>query len=110
MSRKQKGTFGNSLSRFVIVISALAIGLRLATKGLMSAERLIIFLILVVIAAVIDSPWTRAILALFGLGFFVLDYVDYDLRAFYSAIGPVLALVIALFGFFVMFGGLRRQK
>jgi hypothetical protein len=110
MSRNQKSAFGTSLSRFVIVISALAIGLRLLTKGFMSAERLIIFLILVVVAAVIDSPLTRTVLAIFALVFFVLDYVDYDLHAFYSTIGPVFALLIALFGFFVMFGGLRRRK
>ncbi|MBK8464897.1 MAG: hypothetical protein IPL32_03620 [Chloracidobacterium sp.] len=110
MSRNSRGTFGSSLSRFVIVISAVGIGLRLMTKGLMSPERLMVFLILVVVAAVIDSPWTRSILAVFALGFFVLDYVDYDMRAFYSNIGPVFALVIALFGFFVMFGGFRRGK
>lgn len=92
------------------MISALGIGLRLLTKGLISVERLVILLILVVVAAVIDSPWIRALLALFGLGFFVLDYVDYDLREFYSAIGPVLALVIALFGFFVIIGGLKHRK
>jgi hypothetical protein len=106
----RRGSFGNTLSRFIIVISALGIGLRLVMKGLMSPERLVIFLVLAVIAAVIDSPLVKAILALFALGFFVLDYVNFDPAAFYAAIGPVLALLIALFGFFVMFGGLRRPK
>lgn len=108
MGRKA-GTFGNSLSRFLIVISALAIGLRLLTKGLITPERLIFFLIAVVIAAVIDSVWVKAILAIFALGFFVFDFVDYDPQAFARLIGPVLGLAIALFGFFVMFGGMRRR-
>jgi len=30
--------------------------------------------------------------------------------AFYAAIGPVLALLVALFGFFIMFGGLRGRR
>lgn len=110
MFRKRERTFGSSLSRFLIVISALAIGLRLATKGLMSSEILIVFLLLVVVAAVIDSIWARAVLTIFTLGFFTLEYVNYDLQAFYATVGPLLAVVIALFGFFVMFGGLRRRK
>jgi hypothetical protein len=103
------GSIGNSLSRFIIVISALGIGLRLVMKGFMSPQKLVLFLVVVVIAAAIDSAWVKGIIAIFGLGFFVLDYVDYDTRAFSAAIGPVIALVIMLFGFFVMFGGLRRR-
>lgn len=105
----KRRSIGNSLSRFIIVISALGIGLRLVMKGLMSPQKLVLFLIVAVIAAVIDSPWVKAIIAVFGLGFFVLDYVDYDTRAFSAAISPVIALVIMLFGFFVIFGGLRRR-
>lgn len=108
MSRR--GSIGNSLSRFIIVISALGIGLRLVMKGFMSPQKLVIFLIIVVIAAVIDSAWVKAILAIFALGFFVLDYVDYDTRTFYVLITPVFSIVIMLFGFFVMFGGLRRKR
>jgi len=105
----KRRSFGNHLSRFIIVISALSIGLRLVTKAFMSPQKLVVFLVVVVIAAVIDSAWVKGIIAIFGLGFFVLDYLDYDTRAFSAAIGPVIALVIMLFGFFMMFGGLRRR-
>jgi len=71
MSRS--GSIGNSLSRFIVVISALGIGLRLVMKGIISPERLVIFLVVVVIAAVIDSTLVKALLA---PGFFVLDYVN----------------------------------
>jgi hypothetical protein len=107
---RQSGSITSSLSRFLIVISALGIGLRLVMKGFMTTQKLVIFLIIIVIAAVIDSVWVKAIIAIFALGFFVLDYVDYDTRAFSAAIGPVIALVIMLFGFFVMFGGLRSRR
>lgn len=110
MSKRTSNSVAGSLSRFIIVISALGMGLRLVTKGLISPEKLAVFLVVVVIAAVIDSVWIKGIIALFALGFFVLDYVDYDTRAFYAAVGPVFALLIALFGFFVMFGGLRRRR
>jgi hypothetical protein len=76
----------------------------------MSPEKLVVFLVIVVIAAVIDSVWVKGIIALFALGFFVLDYVNYDTRAFSALAGPVLALLMALFGIFIMFGGLRRRK
>ena len=80
----RSGSIGNSLSRFIIVISALGIGLRLVMKGIISPERLVIFLVVVVIAAVIDSTLVKALLALFAPGFFVLDYVNYDVRVLRS--------------------------
>ncbi len=92
-----------------MVVSALGVGLRLWTKGLLSAEKLMIFMILVVIAAAIDSGWIKFVLAIAGIGFFLLDYTNYDVRQFYAVSGSVLALLIALFGLFVMFGGMRRK-
>jgi hypothetical protein len=110
MAKRRPSSIGSSLSRFIIVISALGIGLRLMMKGIMSPEKLVVFLVVVIIAAVIDSVLIKGIIALFALGFFVLDYVNYDTRAFYVAVGPVFALLIALFGIFIMFGGLRRRR
>lgn len=106
---KNKSGFGSRLSRFILVISAVAIALRLWSKGLMNAEKAGIFLVLVVIAAAIDSVWVKLILALFGLGYFLLDYLNYDLTKFQAAAVSVGALLIALFGIFVMFGGMRRK-
>jgi len=60
---KNKSSFGSRLSRFILVISAVAIALRLWSKGLMDVQKAAIFLILVVIAAAIDSVWIKLILA-----------------------------------------------
>jgi uncharacterized membrane protein YGL010W len=105
----KRSSIGSSLSRFILVISAVAIGLRLVMKGVMTPQTVVVFFVVAVIAAVIDSAWVKAILAIFGLGWFVLDIVNYDTRAFSVVIGPVVGLVVGLFGFFVMFGGLRRR-
>ena len=61
---------GKSLSKFIIVISAVGIGFRLWSKGMINAEKFVIFLVLVVIAAAIDSIWVKLILAFAGVGFF----------------------------------------
>ena len=76
----------------------------------MDAQKAAIFLVLVVIAAAIDSVWVKLILALFGLGYFLLDYLNYNMSQFQAAAVSVGALLLALFGIFVMFGGMRRRK
>ena len=110
MTRKRGNSFGKNLTRFIIVISAVGFGLRLWSKGMIDAEKLAIFLVLVVIASVIDSVWVKLILALAGIGFFLIDYLNYDLTKVQYAAAAVGALLLALFGFYVMFGGLRKNK
>ena len=107
---KDGPSFGKNLSRFIIVISALGIGLRLLMKGMINGEKLVIFLVLVVIAAAIDSVWIKLILALSGLGFFLLEFTGYQLSQFQSLATSVGALLIALFGLFIILGGMRKRK
>lgn len=102
-------SFGKRLSKFIIVISAVGIGLRLWSKGLMSAEKLAVFLLLVVIAAAIDSVWTKLVLALAGIMFFLLEYLNYDMQYVQSAAVSVGALLIALFGMFILVGGMNKK-
>ena len=107
---KESSSFGKNLSRFIIVISALGVGLRLLVKGLIDVEKLAIFLVIVVIAAVIDSVWFKLLLAFMGIAFFLLDFTNYDLSKFQAATASVGALVIVLFGIYVMLGGMRKRK
>lgn len=107
--RKEGNTLGKRISRFILVISAVSIALRLYLKGMLDAQKAAIFLLIVVIAAAIDSVWIKLILALFGLGYFVFEYLDYDLVQFKTAAVSLLALLIALFGIFIMLGGLRKK-
>lgn len=107
---KEGSSFGKSLSRFIIVISAVGLGLRLWSKGMIGAEKLAIFLVLVVIASAIDSVWVKLILACAGIGFFLLDFTNYDLTQFQAAAASVGALLLALFGIYVMIGGMRKRK
>ena len=107
---KEGSSFGKSLSRFIIVISAVGIGLRLWSKGMIGAEKLAIFLVLIVIAAAIDSVWVKLILACAGVGYFLLDFTNYDMTQFQSVAVSVGALLLALFGIYVMIGGMRRRK
>lgn len=106
---KQKSSFTQGLSRFLIVISAVGVALRLWSKGLMDAEKMAIFLVLIVIAAAIDSVWAKLVLALAGIAFFLLDYLNYDITQVQYAAIAVGALLMALFGFYVMIGGIRKK-
>ncbi|MGB5069503.1 MAG: hypothetical protein WBO28_01010 [Flavobacteriales bacterium] len=97
------------ISRFILVISALGVALELWSRGMMNYQQIAIFLVLVVIATVIDSVWANLAIALAGIGFFLLNYLDYDIKGvYYSSIG-IGALLLCLFGFYVMFGGLRKK-
>jgi uncharacterized membrane protein YhaH (DUF805 family) len=79
-------------------------------KGLIDVEKLAIFLVIVIIAAVIDNVWFKLFLAFMGIAFFLLDFTNYDLSKFQSATASVGALVIVLFGIYVMLGGMRKRK
>lgn len=107
---KEGSSFGKSLSRFIIVISAVGLGLRLWSKGMIGAEKLAIFLVLVVIAAALDSVWVKLILACAGVGYFLLDFTNYNMTQFEAAAVSVGALLLALFGIYVMIGGMRKRK
>ena len=107
---KEGSSFGKSLSRFIIVISAVGLGLRLWSKGMIGAEKLAIFLVLVVIASAIDSVWVKLILACAGIGFFLLDFTNYDMTQFQAGAASVGALLLALFGIYIMIGGMRKRK
>lgn len=109
MSGRESSSFGKRLSRFIIVISSLTVGLSLLSQGLISINTLGIFLVLVLVAAVLDSVWTKLVLALAGLSFFLLNYTQYNSGQFKTLLGAVGPLLILLFGLFVMFGGLRRK-
>ena len=110
---KQNKSFSSRLSRFILVIGAVTIVLGLATnkytQSHISPEKAAIFLVIVVVAAAIDSVWVKLILALSGLGFFLLNYVRYDLGKFEVIAFYIIVLLIMLFGFFVMFGGMRKK-
>lgn len=107
---KEGSSFSKSLSKFIIVISAVGIGLRLLLKGFISPEKLAIFLVLVVIAVAIDSLWIKIILACAGLGYFLLEFTNFKMSQFQSIATSVGALLIALFGLYIIFGGLRKRK
>ena len=66
---KESSSFGKSLSRFIIVISAVGLGLNLWSRGMIGGEKLLVLLVLVVIAAAIDSVWVKLIFALAGVGY-----------------------------------------
>jgi hypothetical protein len=112
MSKKKK-SFSSSLSRFILVIGAVTMILGIATKedtrDNISHGQIVIFLVIVVIAAAIDSVWVKLILALVGLSFFILGSVHYNLGNFKTIAIPVLQLLIVLFGIFVIVGGMRRK-
>jgi hypothetical protein len=110
MSSERK-SFGSRLSKFIIVISgvALVITLYLNPNTKLTPQTAGIFLILVVIAAAIDSVWVKLILAVFGLGWLLLNAVNYDLSQFQIVALSVGTLLLMLFGAFVMFGGMRKR-
>ena len=107
---KEGSSFGKNLSRFIIVISAIGLGLRLLSKGMIDAEKLAIFLVLVVIAAAIDSVWVKLILACSGIGFFLLEFTNYNMTQFQTIATSVGALLIALLGLYIMIVGRRNRK
>lgn len=101
-------SFGNRFANFLLVISGVTITLNLWSKGLVDEKKAILLLVLVVFAAAINSIWIKLILALFGLGFFILEYVNFNLNQFYPALASILALLLGLYGLYIIIGGMRK--
>lgn len=106
---KNRTSLLNRLSRFIFVISAVSLALNLWSKGLLDAQKAAVFLVIVVIGAAIDSVWMRLIIALFGIGYFIIDFLNYDLQQFQIAAVLVGALLLALFGIYIIVGGIRKK-
>lgn len=106
---RENSSFLKNVSRFILVISAFALGLRLWTKGLIDPERLAVFMVLVVIAAAIDSVWVKLILALATFVFFLLDYTNYEMDQFRILAVYVGAALMALLGIFIIIRGISGK-
>jgi hypothetical protein len=103
-------SLGKSISRFIIVISTFGIGLKLLLKGLIDFEKFVILLVLSIVIASINNTWISLILALAGLGFFLFEYSGYDFSIFILYASSVGAVLMVLFGMYIMLGGLKRRK
>ena len=62
------------------------------------------------VAAAIDSTWVKLIFAIAGIGFLLLSLSNYDMSAFTESATYIGLLIIMLFGFYVMIGGMRKRK
>jgi len=109
MGKENKNSLGKKLSRFLFVISAFSLGLKLYLDGFLSVEKFAVFMILAIIASLIDSVLVKIILALFGIGFYLLQKADYINKQFLILAVQVGGLLVMFFGFFVMFGGMRKK-
>ena len=98
------------LANFIIVFSAVSLVLKLAIQDQIDPERAATFLILVVAAAALGHTVIKLVLACAGLAFLLLDYTNYDMEQFRLLALMVGALLLLLFGFYVMFGGMRKRE
>ena len=98
---KSKINFWN----FILVISGISLSLKLATSGNITAELAAVFLLLIVIGAALNSNFVKAVLAIAGLLYFLLDYVDYNMSLFYQLGGSAIALLLVLFGIYTIIKG-----
>jgi hypothetical protein len=107
---KDSSSLGKRLSRFIIVISAIGLGLSLAFKGIIGPKTFVLFIILAVIAAVIDSVWVKLILACAGIVFLLLTATNFNIAEFKTLASFAGILILMFFGLYVMFGGMRNRK
>ena len=103
-----KSNFGIRFENYLLVISGVTLTISLWSKGLVSEDNVILLLVLFVFAAAINSIWVKLIITFFGLGFFILEYVNFDLNQFYPALVSIIAILIGLFGLYMIVGGMRK--
>lgn len=102
--------FSGKLSGFLLVVSAFGLGLKLYLDGYVSAEKFAIFILLAVVASVMDSAKIKIILLLFSIGFYLLQKSNYNYNEFSVLATYTCGILIMLFGFYVMFGGMNKKR
>lgn len=99
-----------NLFRFAVVISAIPLVFKMALDGQISAEQAALLLIGATLIAIYGRPLVRFIISLVALFLFFWEIVGKDQQAFNAILPYVLQLLVILFAFYIMFGGLRRRK
>jgi len=67
-------------------------------------------MLLAVVAAALDSITIKVILTLFGIGFYLLQKSNYNPKEFLVLTVYICGILVMLFGFFVMFGGMNKKR
>jgi len=98
-----------NLFRFAVVISAIPLVLKMALDGQISAEQAALLLIGATLIAVYGRPLVRFITSLVALFLFFWEIAGKDQQGFNAILPYVLQLLVILFAFYVMFGGLRKR-
>lgn len=93
----------------ILIISGVSLVLKLAASGNITIQQSVILLLLILIGAALNSNAVKAVLSFAGLGYFLLDYVHYDMDKFYQLSGSVLALILVLLGLYTMIKGLFNK-
>lgn len=96
---------------FVTILAMLPTLVRWTAQGKMSVSTAAITAVLLVFLLSMGTRVLRLMLPVVGLAAFGLQYADDGtLKSFWGAIAALLPLGIALFGFYIMFSGLRGNK
>jgi len=99
-----------SLFRFAVVISAIPLVFKMALDRQISTEQAALLLIGAALIAVYGRPLLRFIASLVALFLFFWEIAGKDQQAFNAILPYVLQLLVILFAFYIIFGGLRRRK
>lgn len=99
-----------NLFRFAVVISAIPLVFKMALDGQISAEQAALLLVGATLIAVYGRPLVRFIASIVALFLFFWEIVGKDQQAFNAILPYVLQLLIILFAFYIIFGGLQRRR
>lgn len=100
----------NRVFNFASVISTFVILFKLALQGVLSVETTVVFLIIIVFIVARHEMFYKLLAALAGLLYFVWEKSGFNKPHFLQLLQPMLALVIMLFGIYILFGGLNSSK
>ena len=100
----------NKIINFATIISTLAIVLKLGLQGELTPLNSVLILILAVFCLATDKKVIKIIIAAQALLYMVKQYTGSDTVAFKQAMGGIGVILIILFGYYIMFGGLRKKN
>lgn len=96
--------------RFIIFMIIFGIEISLYSKGLLSGEKFLIYLLIFFLAALFSNIWIFFFIVCTALCYLFWHVTNHNMAEFKKTVHASATLLLILFGIYLALGGLRKRK
>ena len=102
----------NKFLNFIWILGLLGLCIKMWSNNQLSAGLIAVILVGAVFVLAQDGTWSKVLklaVGILSIGYLLVGYV-YSNQQFVALVGSIGTLLLTLFGFFIMIGGLRKNN